>query len=137
MPLQYEAMSTKNVMRRTSLISGTLIDPDKSCLFANINSVAPANLYAIPPPAVPAMLISETTATAFQPKGLPPSHLLFQQTLQLIPAIRHPQPIGRVHHPDNSVGRFKVVSPIRTEGSLTAYVPDVESVAVYKSLSGM
>jgi hypothetical protein len=60
-------------MRRTSLISGTLIDPDKSCLFANINSVAPANLYAIPPPAVPAMLISETTATVSNPKDC---HLL-------------------------------------------------------------
>ena len=50
-------------------------------------------------------------------------NLVHQQALQFPPTIVDAIPVGGIHHPDERVGFFKVVFPIRPERLLAADVP--------------
>ena len=59
-------------------------------------------------------------------EGGPEQPLLLQQALQLLLAILQPPPVRRVYDPDQSVGGFEVVPPVRPKRLLSSNVPDVE-----------
>lgn len=58
-----------------------------------------------------------------------PPHLFLQQPLELVLTVLCPHSIRRVYHPDHSVGRLKIVPPVRPQSPLPANVPDVEGVS--------
>jgi len=45
--------------------------------------------------------------------------------MQLVSAVVDAQPVRRINYPDESIGLFKVVSPIRPQRLLASYVPCV------------
>lgn len=49
--------------------------------------------------------------------------LFLEETVEFLSAVLDPQPVRRVDDPDQRVGLFKVVAPVRAEGLLAAYVP--------------
>ena len=51
------------------------------------------------------------------------AHLLLQQRRELNLAVAHPRDIARVDDPDERVGAFEVVGPVRPQGPLSADVP--------------
>lgn len=53
----------------------------------------------------------------------PTTHLFLEQPVQLVPAVVDAQPVGRVDDPDERIGSFKVVPPVRPQSLLAAHVP--------------
>ena len=51
---------------------------------------------------------------------------LLQKCVQFPFAIVQPAPVGRIHDPNEAVGRLEVVAPIRPQALLTPDVPNVE-----------
>lgn len=57
------------------------------------------------------------------------THLLKEQTFELIAAITYAQSIRGINDPDQCIGLFKVVSPVRPDGLLSSNIPDVKLVS--------
>jgi hypothetical protein len=107
----------------TSRISVKVNDPGISCLFAKINSVAPASLCSRGQPLAVFPVLGDSRST----------HFFLQQALQCVLTILRPQAVGRVHDPYYSIGRFEVVPPVRPKCPLTTDIPNVQCVTIQNS----
>jgi hypothetical protein len=52
-----------------------------------------------------------------------PTYVFDEETMELFFAVSHAQPVSRVYDPNQSIGLFEVVSPIRPDCSLAAHIP--------------
>ena len=59
--------------------------------------------------------------SSLRPKSCP--HLFLQETPEFVPTVLYPQPVRRVHDPDQGVRLLKVVPPVRPQRLLSSHVP--------------
>lgn len=85
--------------------------PGMSCLFARIRSVAPARRCR-----------RDQHPRVHKTRENEP-YLLSKQIPQFFSAVFHTNRIAAVDHPDDGIGLFKVVPPVRSQGTLTAHIP--------------
>ncbi|KAJ8613699.1 hypothetical protein MRB53_036841 [Persea americana] len=95
------------------------MDPPMSLLFLKISRLAPTKRCAS----------IQVCATKSRP-----AYLLKQQTSKFGPADIDALSVRGIHYPDQSVGLFEVVLPVRSQGLLTAHIPS-DSLVVEQILA--
>lgn len=56
--------------------------------------------------------------------------LLFKQSMEFFFTYRKSHFITGIYNPDKSVSLFKVISPVRSDGFLAPYVPDIQFIVL-------